>query len=138
VDGEQVNTAMQAGSHYRSPLSRYQAVDLSSRIESAAPHTLVTMLYEELQLALAVMQRAADAASSPRIVRAHERATSILLTLEASLDHQNGGELAASLGAIYRQMRRRLTAARGGDGAAIAEVSEGVGNLATAWSRISA
>lgn len=126
------------GSYARSPLSRYQAIDLSSRIESAAPHALVMMLYEELALSLAVMQRAAHTADMPRLGQTHERATSILLTLEASLDHRQGGDLAASLGAIYRQMRRRLTGGRTGDAVAIAEVSEGVTNLAEAWGRITA
>jgi flagellar secretion chaperone FliS len=124
------------GSRHRSPASRYQQIDLASRIESATPHSLVTMLYTELCIALAVMRRAAAAGDQARQREQHERASSILHTLEASLDRAQGGALADTLAGIYRQMRRRLLAGRSGDMAAIDEVVAGIESLATAWARI--
>ena len=121
---------------HRSPTSRYQQVDLVSRVEGATPHALVSMLYSELSVALDVMVRAAEAGDVNRRLQQHERASSILHTLEAGLDRVKGGDLAMSLAGIYRQMRRRLLAARSGDIAATREVRDGIASLADAWSRI--
>jgi flagellar secretion chaperone FliS len=131
-----MNLAAALAPRSRTPAKRYQEIDLSSRIESAAPHALVAMLYSELSLALDVMLRAADADDTARRWQQHERATSILLTLEASLDRNQGGDLATSLGTIYRQMRRHLLAGRAGDRKAIVDVRDGVASLAEAWNRI--
>ncbi len=120
----------------RSPVKAYQDVDLASRIESAAPHRLVAMLYDDLAITLAVMERAVQAGETRCLVRQHERATSLLLMLETSLDPVGGGDLAVSLGRIYRQMRRRLAAGRTGDAAAIKHVAEGIANLSAAWAGI--
>lgn len=121
-----------------SPAHQYQQIDLASRIESATPHSLVTLLYTELAAALAIMRRAAAAGDTARRRDQHERASSILHTLEASLDRAHGGDLADTLAGIYRQMRRRLLAGRAGDLAAIDEVVAGVESLAGAWARIAA
>ena len=120
----------------RSPTSRYQQVDLASRIEGSTPHALVCMLYSELSAGLDVMVRAAENGDVTRRLQQHERASSILHTLEAGLDLVKGGELAMSLAGIYRQMRRRLLAARSGDVDATKEVRDGVASLAEAWARI--
>jgi flagellar protein FliS len=131
-----VNSASHYNAHSRSPTVRYQQVDLVSRIEGSTPHALVAMLYGELSVALDVMVRAAEAGDVNRRLQQHERASSILHTLEAGLDRVKGGDLATSLSGIYRQMRRRLLAARSGDIAAMVEVRDGVGSLAAAWSQI--
>lgn len=120
----------------RSPTSRYQQVDLVSRVEGSTPHALVSMLYAELSVALEVMARATAAGDVNRRHQQHERASTILHTLEAGLDRVKGGDLAASLAGIYRQMRRRLLAARNGDISATEEVRDGVASLAEAWGRI--
>ncbi len=120
----------------RSPTLRYLQVDLASRIEGSTPHALVSMLYSELSASLDVMVRAAGNENVTRRLQQYERASSILHTLEASLDQAKGGELAMSLAGIYRQMRRRLLAGRSGDVDAIKEVRDGVASLADAWARI--
>lgn len=124
------------GLRSRSPTSRYQQVDLASRVEGSTPHALVSMLYAELSVALDVMVRAAETGDANRRLQQHERASTILHTLEAGLDRVKGGDLATSLAGIYRQMRRRLLAARNGDIAAAEEVRDGVASLAEAWGRI--
>jgi flagellar secretion chaperone FliS len=137
VDGKPVTPARAAVPHARSPTSRYRDIDLSSRVETATPHELVAMLYGEMAAALDVLMRANEAGDAGRRLAQHERASSILHRLEAGLDLSNGGTLAASLAGIYRQMRRRLLAARDGDMAAAVEVKAGIDSLANAWSRIS-
>ena len=120
----------------RSPLNRYRDMDLSSRIDGASPHALVTTLYDELITALDVLKRAIERGDAALRMSQHERASTILHALDAGLDRVDGGALAKSLTNIYRQMQRRLLAARTGDVNAVAEVREGVGNLAAAWSAI--
>ena len=120
----------------RSAASHYRQIDLASRTDGATPHMLVTLLYEELAGALGVMTRALEAGDTKRLGQHHERACSILHALEHGLDRQSGGDLARSLAQIYAQMRRRLTAVRAGDPAALTEVSEGVASLSAAWARI--
>jgi flagellar secretion chaperone FliS len=136
VDGEQVILASYSGGQSRSPTTRYQQIDLASRVDGASPHSLVAMLYAELSTALAVMHRAAEVDDTARRREQHERASAILHALEASLDRVNGGALAASLAGIYRQMRQRLLAGRTGDVVAIVEVKTGIESLAAAWAEI--
>ena len=131
-----MSSAANYGLRSLSPASRYQQVDLVSRVEGSTPHALVSMLYSELSVALEVMARAAETGDVNRRLQQHERASTILHTLEAGLDRVKGGDLAMSLAGIYRQMRRRLLAARNGDTAAAREVRDGVGSLAEAWARI--
>ena len=122
----------------RSLTRHYQTVDLASRTDGASPHELVALLYAELGMALDVMSKASPFADTTRFTAQYERAASILHTLEASLDPVGGGVLALRLGAIYRQMRKRLATARSGDAGAIAEVREGLASLADAWAKITA
>jgi flagellar protein FliS len=130
-----VNTLL-APQARRSPLHRYRDMDLSSRIEGASPHALVATLYDELMAALDVLKRAIERGDAALRMTQHERATTILHALDAGLDRVDGGDLAKSLANIYRQMQRRLIAARTGDITAVSDVREGVGNLAAAWSAI--
>jgi flagellar secretion chaperone FliS len=120
----------------RSPADRYQDMDFSSRVESATPHGLVAILYAELGTALEILGRAQALGNRPRMQAQHERAASILHALASGLDREGGGDLAQTLGGIYRQMQRRLAAARDGDDTAVEEVRTGVASLADAWSRI--
>jgi flagellar secretion chaperone FliS len=114
----------------RSPADRYQEIGLAARVEGATPHGLVAILYEELGAALDVLARAGH---GPQAAAHQGRAASILHALASGLDP--GTELGANLGAIYRQMSRRLTATRT-DPSALRELRDGVTNLADAWGRI--
>jgi flagellar secretion chaperone FliS len=120
----------------RSPADCYQDIDFASRVESATPHGLVTILYAELALALDVLERAQRTGDDGRSATQHQRAASILHALASGLDTSGGGELAHSLAGIYRQMQRRLAVARGGDVAATQDVRSGIASLAEAWRQI--
>lgn len=126
-----------AGGQHRLPTTRYQQIDLASRIDGATPHALVALLYAELSAALAVMVRATETGDAARRIQQHERASAMLHALESGLDRVGGGTLATSLAVIYRQMRQRLVAGRSGDAAATIEVAAGVESLATAWATLS-
>jgi len=90
----------------------YEAMSYSSRIEGASPHELVTILYEELVLALTLLAFSMRAQDSMKTNAQFGRASGIIHALEAGLDHDLGGTLAASLSAIYRSARTEMMVAR--------------------------
>jgi flagellar secretion chaperone FliS len=118
---------------------RYQALSIASRIEAASPHELVVILYEELLRALDVTRSALAQGKGEALRSGHERSTSILIALEASLDFERGGDLAIRLAGIYRSMRRELVSILSERGAETLEtVRDGVADLLSAWTRIGA
>lgn len=119
------------------PQKHYHTLAIASRIEAAGPHELVTILYQELLSSLDVT-RAALVQGKPDACRSGQnRASSILVALEASLDFGKGGELAESLAAIYRSMRRELSASvRQGQPDRLATLRSGAADLLGAWARI--
>jgi flagellar protein FliS len=90
----------------------YEAMSYSSRIEGASPHELVTILYEELILALTLLAFSMRAQDSMKTNAQFGRASGIIHALEAGLDHDLGGTLAESLSAIYRSARSEMMIAR--------------------------
>lgn len=89
---------------------RYQAVDLSSRVEGSTPHQLVAIMFDEAIKALEAMAVAADRKDFSQRGARQARALSIIGGLEVSLDFENGGEIATGLAAIYREVRRLVLA----------------------------
>jgi flagellar protein FliS len=118
---------------------RYEALSITSRIEGASPHELVVILYEELLRSLDVARSALVAGKEDRFRSGRERSVSILIALEASLDFDQGGELAALLGGIYRSMRKELASFGAGNSPGKLEVlRSGIAELLDAWTRIGA
>jgi flagellar protein FliS len=72
-------------------------------VQTASPARLVTMLYDRLLTALSRARRSReDGAGGYELVNSElQRAQDILSELRHSLDHQAGGEMAASLDALY-------------------------------------
>ena len=105
-------------------------------VQTASPARLVAMLFSAFDARLAQVQQAAAQASSasPVADAALQRALAILGELEASLDLEQGGSLAANLLALYRYMRERLRASD--RQAALAEVHRLVAPLNAAWAEL--
>jgi flagellar secretion chaperone FliS len=120
--------------HELTTSQHYRTLALKSRVESAGPHGLVALLYDELLAAIDLLvtrsgQQAKLAGSAPLT-----RAQSIIVALEASLDFDKGGELAAVLARIYRSARNNLAAAvMEDDGEKLQEIRDAVSNIAYAW-----
>ena len=110
---------------------------LETRVLSASPTGLVSILYEyatlRLQEARAGLADGDVAARSKAVLKV----IAILGELESSLDHEFGGQIAANLGRLYRYMRERLTA---GNIQAVdepfAEVEALLKTLGEAWSAL--
>jgi flagellar secretion chaperone FliS len=110
----------------------YRTLDLHCRVSTASPHALVSLLYENLDLALAAASVASALGRGATCATHLGRARSTLVALEAGLDFEQGGDLAASLSAIYRAMLRQLGQAEiGAEG--INAVRNGVQSLAQSW-----
>lgn len=115
----------------------YEALSIASRIEAAGPHELVAILYQELIRALDVARAALVQNKSDALQRSRRRASSILVALDASLDFDQGGELARRLDQIYRSMQSELSkAADTKEPERFSTVRNGVAELLAAWSKI--
>jgi flagellar secretion chaperone FliS len=117
--------------------NQYRMLELAGRVEAAGPHGLVAILYEELLRALDVIAAALKRDTSAPQPLDTRRATSILIALQVSLDSENGGTVAASLGEVYCAMQRslRLVLAER-DVTRLADLREGVKSIANAWSAL--
>jgi flagellar protein FliS len=118
---------------------RYEALSITSRIEGASPHELVVILYEELLRSLDVARSALVLGKADALRSGRNRSISILIALEASLDFEQGGDLAALLGGIYRSMRKDLASSGAADSPEKLEaLRSGIAELLDAWTRIGA
>jgi len=116
---------------------QYRNIDLTSKIEGASPHRLISLLYEELILSMASMKAALRRTDLLRVNESSARAQSIVQALEVSLDFKVGGEIAQSLALIYREADRLIaescrTKAMPPLESAIAMIAE----IAEAWNQI--
>ena len=119
----------------RRAIGAYAQVGIETSVVDANPHLLIAMLFEgaraAINLASAAMQRGDVLAK----VRAIDKAISIIgQGLQASLDHQRGGEIAVQLNNLYDYMLRRLLLANANNDLTIlAEVDALLVPLQDAW-----
>lgn len=119
-----------AGDHYRS-------IDLVSRIEAASPHRLIGILYEELILSLAGIKMAIRRRDLTRVNEGRARAQSIVQTLDAGLDHDKGGSVAAALTSVYGEVNHLIgVGCRTMEPVPIEEAQAVVAEISEAWNRI--
>jgi flagellar secretion chaperone FliS len=115
----------------------YETVDLVSRIEGASPHALVAILFEELLKSLDAMAAACRRRDFGQRGTRQARALQVLLGLETSLDMDSGGDVAASLAAIYKEARRLIIAgARDNDPERVMQARAMLAEIASAWDAI--
>lgn len=126
------------GSSPHRAAAAYKRVGLSTSVDAADPHHLITLLFEglleALGLARAAMQRGDIAAKGENIVRA----VRILEEgLKAGLNAEQGGELAVNLRGVYDYSIARLTLANLRNSADLVdEVIALIEPVADAWRRI--
>jgi flagellar protein FliS len=117
----------------------YEAMSYSSRIEGASPHELVTILYEELILALTLLAFSMRAKDSMKTNAQFGRASGIIHALEAGLDHDLGGTLAESLSTIYRSARTEMMIAREtGNPDRVERLAQAFSDMNDSWKKIAA
>lgn len=105
--------------------------------EFADPHTLVSMLIDG---ALQRIAQARGAMANGMTARKGERigkAIAIIDSLQASLDSEQGGEVADNLARLYDYMNRRLLHANlQNDAAALDEVARLLNDIKSGWDQI--
>jgi flagellar secretion chaperone FliS len=120
-----------AGQHYR-------MLELTSRVESASPHGLVGLLYEELLRALDLAVASANAGKMFSGNMHVTRALTIIVALEGSLDMEKGGDLAVTLARIYRACRQGIhEASRNQDAGRLSEIRGAISDIAYSWQAMS-
>lgn len=116
---------------------QYRSVDVSSKVEGASPHRLVSILYEELIQAMALMKQAVRKGDTMRRNSAGTRALMLVQALDSSLDFDKGGEVARALRTVYGEARRLLgLGSKENDVDAIGRAQGMIGELAEAWTAI--
>lgn len=118
---------------YRTAGTAYQA----QAVETAGPAQLVLMLYDGAVTAIArATQAMADGGpqSVELVNRELTRAQEIITELQLSLDHEQGGTIAASLNALYGFYLDRLARANiEKQPEPLRSVTEGLTQLREAW-----
>ncbi|HIC8942421.1 TPA: flagellar export chaperone FliS [Klebsiella aerogenes] len=122
----------------RSGTQAYAQVSLECSAMSASPHQLIVMLFDGALNALLrarILMNQGDIAGKGLAL---SKAINIIDNgLKSGLDHQQGGEIADNLAALYDYMKRRLMQANlHNDEAAIVEVVKLLENIADAWRQI--
>ena len=123
-------------SRYGSAQARYRDIDVAARVHSASPHGLVTIMFDELLRAVDALRAAERTVGRSQQSATQARAVSILHGLEAALDYQRGGEIAANLGRIYSEGRRLIAIGGAARGGALDQVRQMIGDIAGAWTEI--
>lgn len=93
---------------YNKGANQYKQVGLTSEVEGADPHRLIQMLMEG---ALTRMSQAKNAMNEERFedkANLLGRVMEIVATLQSSLDHSQGGDIAENFERLYDYMNRRL------------------------------
>ncbi|PWF42659.1 flagellar export chaperone FliS [Massilia glaciei] len=124
----------------KSGASAYAKVGLETGVAAASPHQLIVMLFEGALTAVSAALGHMQAGETEKKGMAVSKAINIIENgMRASLDKEAGGEIAASLDALYDYMQRRLLQANlANDEAMLREVHALLADLKGAWDQIGA
>lgn len=122
----------------RKPTAAYEQVGVTTSVEAADPHRLILLLFEGAAAALNSAKFLMQDGDIPGKGAAISKAIDIINNgLNASLNPEQGGELAERLAALYEYMTSRLLWANmKNDRAALDEVSALLGEIHDAWRQI--
>jgi flagellar protein FliS len=116
----------------------YARIGVESGILSASPHQRIVMLFDGYQTSIRVARLHLQAGNIAEKGNAITKAINIVSQgLRASLDHEQGGEIAEQLDQLYDYIIRLLLRANlNNDEAALTTAAELLENIAAAWSTI--
>lgn len=119
------------------PAQAYGQAYLDGSIQTASPAQLVLALFDRALVALRRAGGSLTLGGVEAIEPAHRelvRAQDIVVELRSSLDHERGGDIAASLDALYAFCLDRLIVANvTKDPSGLRDVGEVMGSLREAW-----
>ncbi|MEI7431781.1 MAG: flagellar export chaperone FliS [Betaproteobacteria bacterium] len=113
----------------------YSSVGIETSVQSANPHQLIILLFEGAREAVVIARAGMESGNVPQKGMAITKAIDIILNgLRASLNLEEGGNLAQNLYALYDYMARRLLHANlRNDKAALDEVLNLLSEIHSAW-----
>lgn len=115
----------------------YRRLQHESRAAAADPVELVTMLYDELEVAVGVLAAMVRQGQRVSATEPAHRARAILIGLDAGLDRDAGGDVAEALSRVYRSMRRKLDEVVGAnDEAGLKDLLDGILTVSNAWRQL--
>jgi flagellar secretion chaperone FliS len=115
----------------------YRSMELSSRVESADPHMLVSILYDELLKCVDILAAAATRGQALATNDYAHKARAILLSLQSALDFDQGGDLAFMLAGLYAAISEKLNARIiDGNVDQMAELRIAIESVVHAWNEI--
>lgn len=116
----------------------YAKIGVETGVASASPHQLIVMLFEGALISLAYAQQHMRARNISEKGRSISKTIDIIENgLRASLNREAGGDIAASLDALYSYMSNRLVEANlKNDTAILEEVHRLLTDLKGAWDAI--
>jgi flagellar protein FliS len=121
----------------------YKGVAVHGQVVAADPRQLISLLLagaiDRIAEARGYLERRDSARDVARKGEAVGRAVSIIGELNASLDLERGGEIAANLRSLYNYLLLRITVANlHNDGAVLDEVSGLLREIKSGWDAVSA
>jgi flagellar protein FliS len=124
--------------------ARYRSVRSHGLVADASPTRLVQIMFEHILLHLATaqgcMQRISNNRPLPDVVTkvtVIRKALLLISQLQASLNMEQGGQIAENFASLYDYMLRRMALANAtNDAEMIAEVARLVGTLKAGWDQI--
>lgn len=115
----------------------YRRLQHESRAAAADPVELVTMLYDELEVAVGVLAAMVRQGQRVSATEPAHRARAILIGLDAGLDRDAGGDVAEALSRVYRSMRRKLDeAVAANDEQGLKDLLDGILTVSNAWRQL--
>lgn len=122
----------------RNPIAAYKQVDFDAAVQGSDPHQLIVLLFDAADASLDKAREQIESRDILGKTASLNKATEIILDgLVASLNVEQGGELAEKLKALYLYMVGRLIDANVKlDPAAVTEVQNLLKQLSEAWREI--
>lgn len=118
-------------------MEQYQQIDVSTGVENASPHKLVSMLYEGVLENIAVAKGAIQRNDLELKAEKIDKAYAIVSGLEAGLDLEAGGEVAENYMELYDYIKRSLVKASGQKNIELLdEIADLVRSLNESWNMI--
>lgn len=126
------------GSNSHNPAGTYAALSRESDVRSADPHRLIILLFEGAENAISVARLHAENGNVSERGTYLSKAIDIIANgLKASLDLNQGGEIADRLAALYDYMVSRLLWANmKNDITTMSEIHALLGEIHDAWKQI--
>ena len=122
---------------YTDPKSVYTSTRASTSVHDASPHKLISLLFEACQENLAVAKGAMRRGEVKKKIEAIKKAMDIVVRLQASLNLEDGGQIALNLDDLYTFCVNRLAMANASnDEGMIDEVFKVIAELKLGWSQI--